>query len=153
MSHFPPTSELLPHEGGMALLGAVLDHSPTHTVCSVECAESELFRQSDGSIPIWLTIEYMAQFIGVHANLEKHARGEGPGLGFFVGTRRSLLHADRLAPDERLRVRADAIRQGGTLVVFSCRVEREADRTLLAEGTVNVFEPRDPESFLPHPEP
>jgi predicted hotdog family 3-hydroxylacyl-ACP dehydratase len=137
----------------MALLGAVLDHGPTHTICSVECAQSELFRQPDGTIPAWLALEYMAQCIGVHANLEKHLRGGGQALGFFVGTRRTLLHADRFAPDERLRVRADAIRQGGTLVVFSCRVEREADRTLLAEGTVNVFEPRDPESFLPHPEP
>jgi predicted hotdog family 3-hydroxylacyl-ACP dehydratase len=152
MNGFPPTGELLPHESGMALLGAVLDHGPTHTTCSVECAQSELFRQSNATIPAWLALEYMAQCIGVHANLEKHLRGEGPALGFFVGTRRTLLHADSFAPDERLRVRADAIRQGGTLVVFACRVERESDRALLAEGVVNVFEPRDPERFFPHPQ-
>ena len=152
MSLFPPTRELLPHEAGMALLGAVLDHSSTHTVCSVECAESELFRQYDGSIPIWLTIEYMAQCIGVHVNLEKHARGEGSSLGFFVGTRRTQLYADCLAPDERLRVRADAVRQGGALVVFSCRVEREGDPALLAEGVLSVFEPRDPGSLFTRPQ-
>jgi predicted hotdog family 3-hydroxylacyl-ACP dehydratase len=135
----------------MALLGAVLDHGPTHTICSVECSESELFRQSDGSIPTWLALEYMAQCIGVHANLEKHARGEGPSIGFFVGTRRTLLHADRFAPDERLRVRADAIRQGGALVVFACRVEREADHAMVAEGVLNVFEPRNPGSLSTNP--
>jgi predicted hotdog family 3-hydroxylacyl-ACP dehydratase len=135
----------------MALLGAVLDHSPTHTVCSVECAGSELFRQSDGSIPIWLTIEYMAQCIGVHVNLEKRARGEGPSLGFFVGTRRTVLYAACLAPDERLRVRTDAVRQGGALVVFSCRVEREGDAALLAEGVLSVFKSRDPGNLFTRP--
>lgn len=146
MSPFPPTRELLPHAGGMALLGSVLDHGPTHTVCSVDCAESELFRESDGSVPAWLAIEYMAQCIGAHVGLEKHARGEGPNVGFFVGSRRIALHADRFAPGERLRVRADALRRGGALVVFACRVEREADATVLAEGQLSVFERRKPDA-------
>jgi predicted hotdog family 3-hydroxylacyl-ACP dehydratase len=132
----------------MALLGSVLEHGPSHTVCSVDCAESELFRESDGSVPSWLAIEYMAQCIGVHVGLEKYARGQTPNLGFFVGSRRVVLHADRFVPRERLRVRADAARQGGGLVVFNCRVEREGDAVLLAEGQVSVFEPRNPESFI-----
>ncbi|HME73203.1 MAG TPA: hypothetical protein VKM54_25540 [Myxococcota bacterium] len=136
----------------MALVGAVLEHGPTHTVCSVDCAESELFRESDGSVPAWLAIEYMAQCIGVHAGLEKHARGDGPNLGFFVGSRRTVLHADRFPPGERLRVRADAVRRGGGLVVFTCRVEREADAALLAEGLVSVFEPRNPQSLFMGPQ-
>jgi predicted hotdog family 3-hydroxylacyl-ACP dehydratase len=136
----------------MALLGSVLDHGPTHTVCAVDCAESELFRESDGSVPAWLAIEYMAQCIGVHAGLEKHARGVGPNLGFFVGSRRVVLHADRFAPSERLRVRADAVRKGGSLVIFACRVEREADAAVLAEGQVSVFEPRNPEAFFTGPQ-
>ena len=137
----------------MALVGAVLDHGPTHTVCAVDCAESVLFREADGSVPAWLAIEYMAQCIGVHAGLEKHARGAGPNLGFFVGSRRTVFHADRFVPGEQLRVRADAVRRGGGLVVFACRVEREADAALLAEGLVSVFEPRDPQSFLVGPQP
>ena len=151
MSPFPPTRELLPHGGGMSLLGSVLEHGPTHTVCSVDCAESELFRESDGSVPAWLAIEYMAQCIGVHDGLEKHARGARPGLGFFVGSPRIVLHADRFAPGERLHVRADAVRKGGGLVIFACRVEREADAAVLAEGQVSVFEPRHPEAFFSGP--
>jgi len=144
----PPTHELLPHAGGMALLGAVLDHSPNQTVCSVDCAESELFREPDGSIPAWLAIEYMAQCIGVHEGLEKHARGEGPSVGFFAGARRIILHADRFAPGERLRVRAEAIRRGGGLFVFACRVEREAEAFVLVEGQISVFKPRNPQAFV-----
>jgi predicted hotdog family 3-hydroxylacyl-ACP dehydratase len=132
----------------MALLGSVLDHGPTHTVCSVDCAESELFRESDGRVPAWLALEYMAQCIGVHVGLEKHARGAGPNLGFFVGARHIVLQADHFAPSERLRVRADAVRRGGGLVIFACRVEREADTAVLAEGQVSVFERRNP-----HPQP
>ena len=153
MSPFPPTRELLPHAGGMVLLGSVLDHGPTHTVCSVDTAESELFCESDGRIPAWLAIEYMAQCIGVHVGLEKQARGEGPNVGFFVGSRRIALHADRFEPGERLRVRADALRTGGAFVVFACRVEREADAFLVAEGPVNVFEPRDPQALFANLEP
>jgi predicted hotdog family 3-hydroxylacyl-ACP dehydratase len=153
MIPFPPARELLPHGGGMALLGSVLDHGPTHTVCSVDCAESELFRGSDGSVPAWLAIEYMAQCIGAHVGLEKHARGEGPNVGFFVGSRCIVLHADHFAPGERVRVRADALRRGGGLVVFACRVEREADAAVLAEGQLSVFEPRNPQARFGGPQP
>ncbi len=153
MSPFPATRELLPHAGGMALLGPVLDHGPTHTVCSVDPAESELFRESDGRVPAWLAIEYMAQCIGVHVGLEKRARGEGPNVGFFVGSRCITLHADRFEPGERLRVRADAIRLRGALVVFACRVEREADAAVVAEGQVSLFEPRDPRALFESPQP
>jgi predicted hotdog family 3-hydroxylacyl-ACP dehydratase len=136
----------------MALLGPVLDHSPSHTVCSVDCGESDLFREADGSIPAWLAIEYMAQCIGVHEGLEKHARSEGPNVGFFVGSRRVVLHADRFAPGERLRVRAEAIRRGGGLFIFACRVEREAEASVLAEGQISVFEPRNPKAIVGAPE-
>jgi len=48
-------------------------------------------------------------------------------------------------------VRVDALRQGGALVVFSCRVDREGDAALLAEGVLSVFEPRDRGSLFPRP--
>jgi len=132
----------------MALLESVLDHGPTHTVCSVDCAESGLFQEADGSVPAWLAIEYMAQCIGAHVGLEKHARSEGTKVGFFVGSRRTVFHVDSVEPDEHVRVRVDALRRGGGLLVFACRVEREADGVVLAEGQVSVFEPRDPEAFV-----
>jgi predicted hotdog family 3-hydroxylacyl-ACP dehydratase len=152
MSSFPPVEELVPHRGGMSLVRDVLEHGPGHTVCAVDPAGSDLFRSPDGSIPAWLSLEFMAQCIAAHGGLDARERGEPPSVGFFVGTRRIALHADRFLPGEVLRVRAEQLRRSGGLLSFACSVTRDADGVVLAEGHLNVFLPKDLSALAAEPE-
>ncbi len=152
MTPFPAVEELVPHRGGMSLVRDVVERGPDHTVCVVDPAGSDLFRSPDGSIPAWLSLEYMAQCIAALGGLDGRERGEPPSVGFFVGTRRIVLHADRFLPGEVLRVRAERLRRSGGLLSFACSVARDADGAVLAEGHLNVFLPKDLAALGAEPE-
>ena len=152
MSSFPAVEELVPHRGGMSLVRDVVEHGPDYTICAVDPAGSDLFRQADGSIPAWLSLEYMAQCIAAHGGLDARGRGDPPAVGFFVGTRRIVLHADRFLPGEVLRVRAEKLRRSGGLLSFACSVVRDTDGAVLAEGHLNVFLPKELSALAAEPE-
>ena len=83
MSEFPPIRDRVPHSGPMVMLDEVLTHGEQATTCHVAIAARGLFREPDGSVPVWIGVEYMAQCIAVHAGLGQRATGNlepRPGL-------------------------------------------------------------------------
>ena len=144
VSEFPPIRDLVPHAGPMVLLDEVVAHDEDATTCAVAIAAQELFREPDGSVPVWIGIEYMAQCIAVHAGLVQRATGtREPRRGFLVGARGLRFHVDRFPAEQRLLATARRRRAGSTtLVSFECEL-RDADGSrLLAEGRLNCFVPR-----------
>ena len=99
---YPDVREVLPHAGRMALLSRVLAHDAEETVCSVEVQPGTLFSAEDGSVPVWVGIEYMAQCVAAHAGLEGHARGTPPRVGFLIGSRRIETRTPRFEPGRGL---------------------------------------------------
>lgn len=141
---FPPVRDLVPHAGPMVLLDEVLAHDEHATTCAVEIAAQELFREPDGSVPVWIGIEYMAQCIAVHAGLVQRAAGElEPQRGFLVGARALRFHVDRFGAEQRLLATARRLWAGSrSLVAFECELRDADGGTLLAEGRLNCFVPR-----------
>ena len=135
---YPEVSQLVPHTDSMRLLDRVLEHAPTHTVCSADAARSALFAADDGSVPSWLALEYIAQCAAVHGGLGARARGEAPRPGLLLGSRRLDLHAGRFRPGSELRVTARHHRGEIGLVAFDGEVH-DADGALLADGRVNLY--------------
>ena len=123
----------------MLLLHSVAIHEPTHTVCRAFAADSALFAESDGSVPSWLGLEYMAQCAAVHGGLVSRARGEGPRPGLLLGSRRLELFADAFASDQQLRVMARHHRGESGLVTFDCTIEDEREAGVLAQGRLNLY--------------
>ena len=125
----------------MVLLDCVLSHDEDATACSVAIADQQVFRERDGSVPVWFGIEYLAQCIGVHAALVRRAGGHlEPPRGFLVGARGLHFHVDRF--DAAQRLVAIAKRHWGgsqSLISFECELRDADDDALLAEGRLNCF--------------
>jgi len=141
MSHgdFPEVAELIPQARRMLLLDRVLEHGPEHAVCSVDVARSELFLESDGCVPAWVGIEYLAQCMAVYGSLVARAAGRPPRLGPFIGGRRVKLRTDRFQPGQRLRVTVRHLRGDRGLVAFDGVIEDAAGGPPLVEGRLNVY--------------
>ena len=110
-SGFPPIASLLPHAGPMCLLERVTEHQRSHTVCSVDPSRSALLAAPDGSVPVWVGLEYMAQCIAAHGGLVARALGEPLRPGVLLGSRRLRFGVGRFASDRELRVTARHHRQ------------------------------------------
>jgi predicted hotdog family 3-hydroxylacyl-ACP dehydratase len=122
----------------MRLLDAVLDHSPQRTLCRVDPRRSARLADPDGSVPIWVGLEYMAQCVAVHGGLAARARGEALRPGLLLGSRRLRFGAQSL-PSRELRVEARHHRGETGLLAFDCEVRDPSDGRSLVEGRVNVY--------------
>ncbi len=138
--------ELIPHSGAMVLVDEVLEHTDDTVVTRYTPRRGGLFNREDDSVPAWLGIEYMAQAIATFAGLEARKAGRDIRLGFLLGTRHYHSHTPRFSPDQPLTVRAQrSIEDSNGLSVFNCSIHGP---DLLAEASINVFQPPDVESFL-----
>jgi predicted hotdog family 3-hydroxylacyl-ACP dehydratase len=135
---FPAVAELTPHSGGMCLLDEILEHDAARTLCTVDPRGSALLCDPDGSVPIWVGLEYMAQCVAVHGGLAARARGEAPRPGLFLGCRKARFGTQEL-PAHPLEVEARHHRGERGLVVFDCQVRDPAAGSTLVEGRVNVY--------------
>ena len=133
----PPLDALIPHSGSMRLLDRVLAHSREQTVCAIDPADSELFRDADGRVPAWVAVEYMAQGVAAHGALLDGVSSPRPG--FLVGAKRVTLHRDSFATDESLEVSARILQRVGRLASLACELRSGGE--LVAEGTLSVFIP------------
>jgi predicted hotdog family 3-hydroxylacyl-ACP dehydratase len=132
---------LVPHAGAMLLLSGVLRHDAVETACSVEIAEQQLFRDADGSVPVWIGLEYMAQCIAVHAALSNQREGPPP-IGFLVSARGLRFYCSRFEAGQRLEAVASRISVGSSgLSSFACSLRDRSSGALLAEGRIGCFVP------------
>jgi len=144
---YPPIAELIPHSDGMLLLDRILAHEETFTVCGTSADRSLLFANSDGSVPSWVGLEYMAQCAAVHGELANRRRGEAPRPGLLLGSRRLEIHAEAFAAGEPLEVMARHHMGESGLVAFDCSIRSASSGETLVEGRVNLYLFRDWSEF------
>ncbi len=136
---FPPVAMVVPHAGPMCLLGRILAHDPTRTVVSVDPARSALLAAPDGSVPVFVGLEYMAQCVAAHGGLAARARGETLGPGLFLGARRVSFGVQGFAPDRELVVEVRHHRGERGLVAFDGTVREASGGPPLVQGRLNVY--------------
>ncbi len=134
---YPDIAELLPHAGPMRLIARVVSHAPERTVCALDPAASDLFRDSDGRVPAWVALEWMAQSIAAHGGLLARASGRHPAPGMLVGAKRLELARAAFAPGDALEVEARFTGGAGGLASFDCTLRSGSER--LASGSLSVF--------------
>ena len=136
---FPSIAELVPQAGPMCLLDRVLEHAPGCTVCAVDPGRSALLAAPDGSVPVWVGLEYMAQCIAAHGGLIALARGESQLPGVLLGSRRVSFGVERFEIGRELRVSARHHRGERGLVAFDCDVRDLDGGPPLVHGRLNVY--------------
>lgn len=139
---FPPVVELLPHRPPMVVIDTIVADDPTATAARATVGPDHALLR-DGRLPGLAALELIAQTTAARRGLDLRARGEAPRTGFVVGVPRLVVHVDGVdvgrvldvvvrpvgdEPEHGLRGYAGEVRDGDVLV---------------AEGTVQVFEPRE----------
>lgn len=145
MSHSFQVDELVPHSGSMSLLSKILDYGDEWLTAEVEITDASTF-YDNGSVPAWIGLEYMAQAIGAYSGLQECLKGEKPKLGFLLGTRHYSCNVSSFPEKTHLLVKVERCIQGDNgLSVFQCTLSAD---TLLAEASLNVYQPDDAEKFI-----
>jgi predicted hotdog family 3-hydroxylacyl-ACP dehydratase len=142
MPDFPAIAELVPHRGSAVLLKRVVAHDAASTTCEVDPAASVLWKDEDGSVPVAVALEYMAQAIAAHGGLTDREAGRDRRPGFFLGTRRLQLEVSRFAPGEILIVTARHLRGSTGMLAFDCSIRRagqSADAQPMVSGVLTVY--------------
>ncbi len=128
----------------MRLLARVLDHDATSTRCGLDPADSDLFLDAAGHVPVWVGLEYMAQCAAAHGGLRARASGEPVRPGLFLGSRRLVFRCEGFLPGSRLEVTARHAAGRGERLAFDCAVLDPDGGLPLVEGRLNLLVPSDP---------
>jgi predicted hotdog family 3-hydroxylacyl-ACP dehydratase len=155
---FPALQELIPHRGEALLLERVLRHDGQSSEARVVVGSHRWLRREDGSVAMWLSVEYMAQCAAMHEGILARNEGRPMPEGFLVAARKLAMHRSQFEPGQQLRISARRLRgrHGLGALAYECSVhadgdpegvqgrpgiragsERERD-SLLAEGRLTV---------------
>lgn len=146
MSALPKPHELVPHAGPMCLLDELISASADSLVAEAVVRPDGLFCGEQG-VGAWVGIEYMAQAVAAWAGWQRRGRGEGPAIGFLLGSRLYRCTRAWFQPGERLRISVGCqFMADNGLGQFDCRIELAGER--VAEAALTVFEPPNAEDFL-----
>ena len=77
--------DVLPQKPPMVLLDAIVAHDADSTTCSVRIDSASFFASTDGSVPSWVALEFMAQCAAAHSGICERDKGNPIRLGFLLG--------------------------------------------------------------------
>ncbi|ALM86900.1 3-hydroxylacyl-ACP dehydratase [Bordetella sp. N] len=145
-------AELLPHSGAAVLLDKVLSCDEDSLVASVTVRPHEGYGDSDGNLPAWLGMEFMAQAVGAWAGCQARRAGVPVQLGFLLGTRRYDCRVPAFTAGMALTITAErSFQDAAGMGVFLCQIHLGED--CLAEARLNVYSPPDAGAFIDEPQP
>ena len=138
MNELPAIEVLVPHAIPMLLLDKLVESGDDYLICELIVRGDGLF-DTEGRVPAWLGMEYMAQTVAAYSGLQAHQRGEPVKLGFLLGSRRFETNVEDFACGDILRVTVKRIVHGGSgMGAFECVVEGQKSRQA---ATLAVYEP------------
>ena len=140
----------LPHRPPMVLIGGVeaFDSEAKRVVVSLKVDDTIPFF-SDGGVPAWVAIEYMAQASAALVGLRDRSLAPDctPRAGMLLGTRRMEVGLSRLVAGETYRASAECVFEDTDAASFQCEIRDVADR-VVASATLNAYRPPDMAAFL-----
>ena len=143
-------ASLLPHRPPMVLIDGVevFDPEAKRVVVSVKIDDSNPFF-SDGGVPSWVAIEYMAQASAALVGLRDQllAPDCAPRAGMLLGTRRMDVGLSRFEAGETYHASAECVFEDSDAASFQCEIRDAADR-VVASAALNAYRPPDMVAFL-----
>ena len=132
-------AELLPHEPPMVLIDRVFAFRDDFIHGQVTIQRDSPFCQ-DGFVPSYVSIEYMAQTVGIWNGLIAKRMGKRPEVGFLLGSRRMNLDVPAFKVGDVLDIFAKPIYVDGEMASFESWIER--DHKPIVHAGLNVYQPR-----------
>jgi len=143
---FNTVSDLLPHRGNMVLLDHIESWSDDTLQATVLHQNRNLFSDTNGNVPAWVGIEYMAQAIGAFAGIHALQNGEPVRIGLLLGTRKYQAKVPYFKRDIKITIKVEQIfMDENHLAAFDCTIHSD---TLLAEAQVKAIQPNNIDDIL-----
>lgn len=151
MTHWP-IAELVPHAGDVILLDEVLRFDTESLQARATVPAHSPFHTDDGTLPNWVGLEFMAQAVAAWAGCQARTAGQAVALGFLLGTRRYECSIPHFPAGMTLIVAVtSSLQDASGMGVFECRLS--SANTELASARLNVYRPRDTNTFTQEPPP
>lgn len=145
---FNTVSDLLPHRGEMVLLDRIESWGEDYLEATVLHHNASLFSDSNGNVPAWVGIEYMAQAIGALAGIHALQNGEPVRIGLLLGTRKYEARTPCFYHNIKITIKAKQIfMDKNNLAAFDCTIHSD---TLLAEAQIKAIQPNNIEDIIKH---
>lgn len=101
-------------------------------------SDSEFYNNNTGSVPIWISFEYMAQSIAALSGISSKLNSKEPKIGFIVGIRNFESYRNGYEPEDRVIVKVSQNFREGDVAVFDG--ETYVNDILYSKATMNVVE-------------
>ncbi|MFK0573811.1 hypothetical protein [Endozoicomonas sp.] len=151
---------LLSHAHPMILIDAVESYGEDFAVALVTPAIGKPFADSEGNVPAWVGMEYMAQSIGIYAGIRAQLEGQPVRVGFLLGTRSYEVETEQFCSGLTYAVQVQKIFEDGSLSAFECTIYRhqrihraqndgqDHAEPCLARAVINTFQPDNIDEFM-----
>ncbi|TNH06010.1 ApeP family dehydratase [Testudinibacter sp. TR-2022] len=134
------------HREPMLLVDNVITCSASQITVSVVIGEKHrLFIQPNQCVAAWISIELMAQAVGVWAGVQGKQQGEAaPKIGFLLGGRQCKHFVDGYNVGDQLLIEADMLMQDQLMASFDARI-LDLDGKCLASARLTTYQPSETE--------
>ncbi len=148
LPRIPDIERLVPHRAPMLLIDRIVEAAEDAVTALARIDPACVFAMGDEGVPSYVGLEMMAQTVCAYDGLRRYERGLPPPIGFLLGCRRYTVRRPYLAPGTVLAVTARMLLHDGDMASFDCVIREDDDPATLAEGSVNVYRPANPETML-----
>lgn len=141
--------QVLPHRAPMILLSSLESYTAASCCCCVDVDHNSAFyNEQKQGVPSYIGSEYMAQTIAAFAGAHALDGNDAVQIGFLLGSRKFKTFQAYFYQGDKLTVTAKELyREDSGLRVFECEIIN-AEKQLLAQANINVFQPNDPQAFI-----
>ena len=130
--------DILPHRSPLLLLSEVIEVSSEKLLSRVNITDESLFF-SGLLVPNYVSIEYMAQTVGLFMGLEVGNHQKKPKVGFLIGVRQFECSIDGFRNGDNLIIEADPLLVEDPVGNFKCRVI--LNDNCVASARLTVYRP------------
>ncbi|MFL0809881.1 MAG: hypothetical protein K6L76_05650 [Agarilytica sp.] len=140
--------DLVSHRPPMLLIDGLLDYGDDYAKTFINHYTPSIFANSNGDVPNWVGIEYMAQAIAVFAGLEHKKLGLDPKIGFLMGTRKYTPFVDVFKKGQYIEITATRqyLSDEDRIALFQCTISAAGQH--LAEADIKAIQPDDPKTLF-----
>ena len=125
----------------MLLVDRIIDYDSEHIVAESDIGPHLPF-YTDGAVPAYLGIEFMAQSIAAWSGIRRARPNSRPPIGFLLGTSRFQSTLAFFRTGSTMRTRAHQVVENDGLAKFECEmdlVDADGVRANVAVASINVY--------------
>lgn len=142
-------NQVLPHQSPMILIDSLENYDVDSCRCAVVISQhSPFYNTGKNGVPSYIGSEYMAQAIAAFAGAHALDENENVQIGFLLGSRKYKTMCSYFTLGATLTITIKELyREDSGLRVFECEI-LSAEKSVLAQANINVFQPKDPDAFI-----